>query len=44
MLYSGLAPLPDPVVAGRVWGICIALLVMIRHHDNIRRWFQRRLA
>jgi acyl phosphate:glycerol-3-phosphate acyltransferase len=44
MLYAGLAPLPDPVVAGRVWGVCIALLVMIRHHDNIRRWFQRRLA
>jgi glycerol-3-phosphate acyltransferase PlsY len=44
MLYAGLAPLPDPVVVGRVWGMCIALLVIIRHHDNIRRWFQRRLA
>jgi acyl phosphate:glycerol-3-phosphate acyltransferase len=44
MLYAALAPLPDPVVVGRVWGMCIALLVIIRHHDNIRRWFQRRLA
>jgi glycerol-3-phosphate acyltransferase PlsY len=44
MLYAGLAPLPDPVVAGRVWGICVAILVIVRHYDNIRRWFQRRLA
>ena len=43
-LYAGLAPLPDPVAAGRVWGICIALLVIIRHYDNIRGWVQRRLA
>ena len=42
-LYAGLAPLPDPVAAGRVWGICIALLVTIRHHGNIRAWAQRRL-
>jgi glycerol-3-phosphate acyltransferase PlsY len=43
-LYAGLAPLPYPVFAGRVWGICIALLVIIRHHDNVRRWIQRRLS
>ena len=43
-LYAGLAPLPDPVAAGRGWGICIALLVIIRHYDNIRGWVQRRLA
>ena len=43
-LYAGLAPLPDPVAAGRVWGICIALLVIIRHYDNIRGWVQRHLA
>jgi glycerol-3-phosphate acyltransferase PlsY len=43
-LYVGLAPLPDPVAAGRVWGICIALLVIIRHHGNIRAWVERRLS
>ena len=37
-LYAGLAPLPGPVVSGRLWGVCIALLVIIRHHGNIRRW------
>ena len=37
-LYTGLAPLPDPVAAGRLWGVCIALLVIVRHHGNIRRW------
>jgi glycerol-3-phosphate acyltransferase PlsY len=44
MLYAALAPLPPPVAAGRVWGICIALLVIVRHFDNVRRWFRRRLA
>ena len=43
-LYAGLAPLPDPVAAGRVWGICIALLVIVRHQDNIRGWVRRRLT
>lgn len=37
-LYAGLSPLPDPVAAGRIWGICIALLVIVRHHGNVRRW------
>jgi glycerol-3-phosphate acyltransferase PlsY len=37
-LYAGLAPLPEPVLAGRLWGVCIALLVIFRHYDNIRRW------
>jgi acyl phosphate:glycerol-3-phosphate acyltransferase len=43
-LYAGLAPLPDPIAAGRLWGICIALLVIARHHGNIRRWARHRLA
>jgi acyl phosphate:glycerol-3-phosphate acyltransferase len=43
-LYAALAPLPEPVVAGRVWGISIALLVIVRHYDNIRGWVRRRLA
>ena len=43
-LYAGLAPLPDPVAAGRVWGICLALVVIGRHYDNIRAWVGRRLA
>jgi glycerol-3-phosphate acyltransferase PlsY len=41
--YAGLAPLPDPVTVGRVWGVCLALLVILRHHGNIRAWVQRRL-
>lgn len=39
-LYAGFAPLPEPVAVGRLWGICIALLVIVRHHGNIRRWFR----
>lgn len=37
-LYAGLAPLPEPLAAGRLWGVCIAVLVIVRHHGNIRRW------
>jgi acyl phosphate:glycerol-3-phosphate acyltransferase len=44
LLYAALAPLPEPVVGGRLWGICIALLVIVRHHGNIRAWVHRRLA
>lgn len=43
-LYAGVAPLPDPVAVGRGWGVCIALLVIIRHHGNVRAWVHRRLA
>lgn len=43
-LYAGLAPLPEPVAAGRVWGISIALLVTVRHQGNIRGWFGRHLT
>jgi acyl phosphate:glycerol-3-phosphate acyltransferase len=43
-MYAAVAPLPDPVAVGRMWGICIALLVIVRHHGNIRGWVLRRLA
>lgn len=43
-LYAAFAPLPPPVVVGRVWGICIALLVIVRHRHNIRGWVRRRLV
>ena len=43
-LYAGFAPLPEPVVTGRLWGICIALIVIVRHRRNIRAWVGRRLA
>ena len=43
-LYAGFAPLPDPAAAGRLWGICLALLVIVRHHRNIRGWVLRRSA
>jgi len=36
--YAGLAPLPEPVLAGRLWGASIALLVIFRHYNNIRDW------
>jgi glycerol-3-phosphate acyltransferase PlsY len=42
ILYAALAPLPDPVLAGRLWGICIALLVIVRHQGNIRGWVRKR--
>ena len=44
MVYAALAPLPDPVAAGRVWGLCVAMLVIVRHFDNVRRWFRTRFA
>jgi len=43
-LYAAVAPLPEPVAVGRLWGICIALLVIVRHYDNIRGWVRRRLS
>jgi glycerol-3-phosphate acyltransferase PlsY len=43
-LYAAFAPLENPVVAGRVWGICVALLVIVRHRGNILAWARRRLA
>jgi len=43
-LYAALAPLPDPVAAGRVWGVTVAALVLVRHQGNIRGWLSGRLA
>ncbi len=39
-LYAGFAPLPEPVVAGRLWGVCLAVLVIVRHERNIRAWLR----
>lgn len=41
-LLSGFAPVPEPVLAGRVWGLIIAGLVVSRHHRNIRNWVAQR--
>ena len=41
-ICAALAPLPEPVASGRLWGVCIALLVILRHRDNIRRWLRHR--
>lgn len=41
-LYAAFAPLEDPVVAGRFWGICVAVLVIVRHRGNILAWARRR--
>jgi glycerol-3-phosphate acyltransferase PlsY len=43
-LYPALAPLPEPVAVGRAWGISIALIVIVRHQGNIRRWVRRHLG
>ena len=43
-LYAALAPLPEPVGIGRAWGIGIALIVIVRHQGNIRRWLRRQLG
>ena len=43
-LYAGFAPLPEPAAAGRLLGICLALLVIVRHRRNIRGWVLRRSA
>jgi glycerol-3-phosphate acyltransferase PlsY len=42
-LYAGFAPLEDPVFVGRVWGICVAMVVIVRHRGNIRGWARRHL-
>lgn len=36
VLLSLFANVPEPVGIGRVWGVAIALLVMVRHQRNIR--------
>ncbi|HET7477316.1 MAG TPA: glycerol-3-phosphate acyltransferase [Dermatophilaceae bacterium] len=43
-LYAAAWPLPEPVLAGRVWGVGLALLVIGRHHANIRSWAGHRLG
>jgi len=43
LLLSVFAPMPAPVVAGRIWGATVALIVIGRHHRNIRVWLATRL-
>ena len=40
---SAFAPLPPPVPAGRFWGCAVGLIVIARHHRNIRVWMATRL-
>jgi acyl phosphate:glycerol-3-phosphate acyltransferase len=42
VVMSLVLPLPEPVAAGRVWGVVIGLLVMVRHQPNLRRWLTAR--
>lgn len=44
LLFAGFGPIEDPVVVGRIWGICIATIVIVRHRANMRAWARRRLA
>lgn len=44
LLYAGFGPMEDPVVLGRIWGICIATVVIVRHRANMSAWARRRLA
>lgn len=43
LALSVFAPMPDPVEAGRIWGVTVALIVIGRHHRNIRVWLATRL-
>lgn len=38
-----LAPVPEPVAAGRLWGVVIGALVVARHQRNVRGWFADRV-
>ena len=42
VVMSLVLPLPEPVALGRVWGVVIGLLVMVRHQPNLRRWLTAR--
>jgi len=42
-LYAALWALPPPAAVGRWWGMGLALLVIARHHRNIRGWAAARL-
>ena len=43
MALGLVAPIPEPAAAGRVWSVVVALVVIGRHHRNIRVWMATRL-
>lgn len=42
LVYSLVLPLPPPVLAGRVFGAALAVVVLLRHRPNIRGYLRAR--